>query len=66
MSGACQHERRGGWPGAFKRGDHVGWNSEAGRVRGVLVKKIVSDVRFSSLILRPSRAVPPWQTPADR
>jgi len=24
---------------AFKRGDHVEWNSEAGRVSGVIVKK---------------------------
>ena len=26
-------------PKAFKRGDLVEWNSEAGRVRGVIVKK---------------------------
>ena len=24
----------------FKRGDHVEWNSEAGRVRGVIIKKV--------------------------
>jgi hypothetical protein len=30
----------------FKRGDHVAWNSEAGRVRGTVVKKVVSDVKF--------------------
>jgi hypothetical protein len=30
----------------FKRGDHVEWNSEAGRVRGTVVKKVVSDVKF--------------------
>ena len=28
-------------PNAFKRGDLVEWNSEAGRVRGVIVKKVV-------------------------
>jgi hypothetical protein len=27
-------------------GNDVVWNSEAGRVRGVIVKKVVSDVRF--------------------
>jgi hypothetical protein len=30
----------------FKRGDHVEWNSEAGRVRGTVMKKVVSDVTF--------------------
>jgi hypothetical protein len=25
----------------FKRGDHVEWNSEAGRVRGVIQRKII-------------------------
>ncbi len=30
----------------FKRGDRVEWNSEAGRVRGVILKRVVSDVRF--------------------
>ncbi len=30
----------------FKRGDHVEWNSEAGRVRGTVVKKVVSEVKF--------------------
>jgi len=35
---------------SFKRGDLVEWNSEAGRVRGVIVKKIVSDVRFKGYV----------------
>jgi len=34
-------------PKTFKRGDHVQWNSEAGIVRGVIVKKITSNVRIS-------------------
>jgi hypothetical protein len=34
---------------AFKRGDHVEWNSEAGRVSGVIVK----EVTFSSCGLNP-------------
>ena len=33
-------------PKTFKRGDHVEWNSEAGRVRGTVMKKVVSDVEF--------------------
>jgi hypothetical protein len=27
----------------FKRGDHLEWNSEAGRVRGTVVKKVTFD-----------------------
>ena len=36
-------------PKAFKRGDLVEWNSEAGRVRGVIVKKLVSNIRLNGL-----------------
>ena len=36
-------------PKTFKRGDHVEWNSEAGRVRGVIVKKVISKVLFKGL-----------------
>ena len=34
----------------FKRGNHVEWNSEAGRVRGVIVKKTTSDVRLKGSV----------------
>lgn len=34
----------------FKRGDHVAWNSEAGRVRGVIIKKFVSDYSFKGYV----------------
>ncbi|HET7057656.1 MAG TPA: HVA1 family protein [Nitrospiraceae bacterium] len=34
----------------FKRGNHVEWNSEAGRVRGVIVKKTTSDVRLKGYV----------------
>jgi hypothetical protein len=30
----------------FKPGDHVSWNSEAGRVSGVIRKKITSQITF--------------------
>jgi hypothetical protein len=43
---------------SFKRGDHVEWNSEAGRVRGVIVKKIVSDVRFKGYVHHASKGEP--------
>jgi len=44
----------------FKRGDHVGWNSEAGRVRGVILKKIVSDFRFKGYVHHASRQEPQY------
>ncbi len=37
-------------PKVFKRGDLVEWNSEAGRVRGVIVKKVVSDTLFKGYV----------------
>jgi hypothetical protein len=34
----------------FKRGDHVEWNSEAGRVRGVITKKVVCDLPLKGYV----------------
>jgi hypothetical protein len=42
----------------FKLGEHVEWNSEAGRVRGVIVKKVVSDVRFKGYVHHASKEEP--------
>jgi hypothetical protein len=39
-------------PTIFRRGDLVEWNSEAGRVRGVIIKKIISDIRIMCTTLR--------------
>jgi hypothetical protein len=44
----------------FKRGDHVIWNSEAGRVRGVILKKIVSDVRVKGYVHHASKDEPQY------
>ena len=44
----------------FKRGDHVEWNSEAGRVRGVIVKKVISAVRFKGYVHHASRGEPQY------
>lgn len=50
----------------FKRGDHVAWNSEAGRVRGVIIKKIVSDFRFKGYIHHASREDPQYLIKSDK
>jgi hypothetical protein len=44
----------------FKRGDHVEWNSEAGRVRGVIVKKVISAVRFKGYVHHASKDEPQY------
>jgi hypothetical protein len=44
----------------FKRGDVVEWNSEAGRVRGVILKKVVSNIRLKGYVHHASRADPQY------
>ena len=50
----------------FKLGDHVEWNSEAGRVRGVIVKKVVSDVRFKGYVHHASKEEPQYVINSDK
>ncbi len=45
---------------AFKRGDVVEWNSEAGRVRGTILKKVVSNIQFKGYVHRASRTNPQY------
>ena len=47
-------------PKNFKRGDHVEWNSEAGRVRGVIVKKVISPVLFKGYVHHASKEEPQY------
>lgn len=44
----------------FKRGDRVEWNSEAGRVRGTILKKVVSDLRFKGYVHHASKEEPQY------
>ena len=50
----------------FKRGDHVEWNSEVGRVRGVILKKVVCDVRFKGYVHHASNAEPQYFIKSDK
>jgi hypothetical protein len=47
-------------PKAFKRGDLVEWNSEAGRVRGVIVKTLVSNIRLKGYVHHASKTEPQY------
>jgi hypothetical protein len=51
---------------AFKRGDHVAWNSEAGRVRGTVVKKVVSDTKFKGYTHHATKEEPQYFIKSDK
>ena len=44
----------------FRRGDRVEWNSEAGRVRGTIFKKVTSDIRIKGYTHHASKADPQY------
>jgi hypothetical protein len=49
----------------FKVGDHVGWNSEAGRVRGTIKKKITSVITFKGYTVHASKEEPQYLIKSD-
>lgn len=49
----------------FKVGDHVKWNSEAGYVTGVIVKKITSEIHFKTYIVHASVEEPQYLIKSD-
>lgn len=50
----------------YKRGDHVEWNSEAGRVRGTILKKITSDIRVKGYVHHASDGEPQYLIKSDK
>jgi hypothetical protein len=50
----------------FKVGDHVRWNSEAGRVSGVITKKITSKTKFKGYTHHASREAPQYLIKSDK
>jgi hypothetical protein len=53
-------------PGAFRIGDHVSWNSEAGRVSGVIRRKISAPIKFKGYTVRATREEPRYMIKSDR
>lgn len=53
-------------PKTFSVGDHVRWNSEAGRVSGIIIKKITSDTRFKEYVHHASREAPQYLIKSDK
>lgn len=50
----------------FEAGDHVSWNSEAGRVRGTIRKRITSEIKFKGYTVRASREEPQYLIQSDK
>jgi len=49
----------------FKRGDHVSWNSEAGRVRGRISRVVTSPIEFNGYTVRASKDEPQYEIKSD-
>ena len=49
----------------FKRGDHVSWNSETGRVRGRITRVITTRIRFKGYTVHASRDEPQYKIKSD-
>ena len=52
--------------GRFKVGDHVSWNSEAGRVSGHIVKVHTKDVDYKGYVHHASKDAPQYAIKSDK
>jgi hypothetical protein len=50
----------------FEVGDHVEWNSEAGRVRGTIRKKVTSAIKFKTYTVRATEEEPQYLIESDK
>ena len=50
----------------FKRGDHVSWNSEAGRVRGRITRVITTTITFKGYTVHASKDDPQYEIKSDK
>ena len=50
----------------FKRGDHVEWNSEAGRVRGTIQRKVTREITFKGYRRHASKEEPQYIIQSDK
>ena len=53
-------------PKDFKIGDRVGWNSEAGLVGGVIIKKVTEDTNFKGYTHHASPETPQYLIKSDK
>ncbi len=50
----------------FKRGDHVSWNSEAGRVSGHITRVVTSPIQFKGYTVHASAEEPQYEIKSDK
>jgi len=50
----------------FKVGDHVSWNSEAGRVRGTIVRVHTAEVEYKGYMHHASKDDPQYEIKSDK
>jgi len=50
----------------FRKGDHVSWNSEAGRVSGKVVNVITSEAQFKGYTVHASDDEPQYEIKSDK
>lgn len=50
----------------YKRGDHVSWNSEAGRVSGHITRVVTSEIEFKGYTVHASRDDPQYEIKSDK
>lgn len=53
-------------PKRFSVGDHVSWNSEAGRVSGHIVRVVTSEIEFKGYTVHASQNEPQYEIKSDR
>lgn len=51
---------------SFSKGDHVSWNSEAGRVSGKIIKVHTSDFDYKGHTHRASKDDPQYEIKSDK
>jgi hypothetical protein len=49
----------------FKVGDHVSWNSEAGRVRGHITRVVTSNIQFKGYTVHATKDDPQYEIKSD-
>jgi hypothetical protein len=58
--------RTSAMPKAFKVGDHVSWNSEAGRVRGTILRVHRKDVNYKGYVHHADADDPQYEIKSDK
>ena len=62
----CFRSWRGPMTRTFKVGDHVSWNSEAGRVRGKIIRVHTKDVNYKGYVHHASPDDPQYEIKSDK